>query len=114
MKTSRTAATIIGLLDVGVIGTTAGAAHAAPPPPPARAAAGPGCSAPASGTTTSTTTPVSAPVSVAGVTVTISGGHQTDARDNGRPVVLIAAALGVPTEVFRTALSGVTPAENGQ
>lgn len=43
--------------------------------------------------------------------VTISGGMTTDARDHGRPVVLIAAALGVPTEVFRTAFSGVRPAD---
>jgi hypothetical protein len=42
--------------------------------------------------------------------VVISGGFNTDPQDNGRPVVLIAAALGVPTEVFREAFSGVTPA----
>ena len=45
------------------------------------------------------------------VTVTVSGGYDTDPQDHGRPVVLIAAALGVPTEVFREAFSGVTPAE---
>ncbi|MBO9606441.1 MAG: hypothetical protein J7639_10840 [Paenibacillaceae bacterium] len=45
-----------------------------------------------------------------GVTVTISGGFDTDPQDHGRPVVLIAAALGVPTEVFREAFSGVHPA----
>jgi hypothetical protein len=44
------------------------------------------------------------------VSVTISGGYETDPQDHGRPVVLIAAALGVPTEVFREAFSGVTPA----
>lgn len=43
-------------------------------------------------------------------TVVISGGLETDSQDHGRPVVLIAAALGVPTEVFREAFSGVTPA----
>jgi hypothetical protein len=48
------------------------------------------------------------------VAVTFSGGHDTDPRDNGRPVALIAAALGVPTEVFRTAFSGVTPAAAGE
>jgi hypothetical protein len=48
------------------------------------------------------------------VAVVFSGGHATDPRDNGRPVVLIAAALGVPTEVFRTAFSGVTPAGAGE
>ncbi|MFC5471350.1 hypothetical protein ACFPPD_21925 [Cohnella suwonensis] len=41
--------------------------------------------------------------------VVISGGFDTDPQDHGRPVVLIAAALGVPTEVFREAFSGVTP-----
>jgi hypothetical protein len=43
-------------------------------------------------------------------TITISGGFDTDPQDHGRPVVLVAAALGVPTEVFREAFSGVTPA----
>jgi hypothetical protein len=43
-------------------------------------------------------------------TVTISGGFDTDPQDHGRPIVLVAAALGVPTEVFREAFSGVTPA----
>jgi hypothetical protein len=47
------------------------------------------------------------------VKLRVTGGHATDARDHGRPVVLIAAALGVPTEVFRTAFSGVTPAAAG-
>src|SRR4051794_40101505 len=42
--------------------------------------------------------------------VTFSGGHETDPRDHGRPVVLIAAALNVKQEVFRKAFSGVTPA----
>lgn len=46
--------------------------------------------------------------------VTISGGYETDSRDNGRPVVLIASALGVPSEVFRSAFSLVTPANGGQ
>lgn len=44
------------------------------------------------------------------VPITFSGGHDTDRKDGGRPVVLIAAALGVKTEVFREAFSGVTPA----
>ncbi|MGZ4164287.1 MAG: hypothetical protein ACXVPK_09640 [Tumebacillaceae bacterium] len=44
------------------------------------------------------------------LTITISGGHATDPRDKGRPVVLVASALGVPSEVFRDAFSGVTPA----
>jgi hypothetical protein len=45
--------------------------------------------------------------------VVISGGFDTDPQDKGRPVVLIAAALGVPTEVFREAFRGVTPAGAG-
>ncbi len=48
------------------------------------------------------------------VTLKIQGGHETGPVGNGRPVVLIAAALGVPTEVFREAFSGVSPAGAGQ
>ncbi|WP_138753081.1 hypothetical protein [Paenibacillus sinopodophylli] len=48
-----------------------------------------------------------------GYTIVISGGYETDAQDHGRPVVLIASALGVPSEVFRKAFSGVTPAGAG-
>lgn len=46
--------------------------------------------------------------------VTITGGYDTDPRDGGRPVVLIASALGVPPEVFREAFSHVKPAPAGQ
>jgi hypothetical protein len=46
--------------------------------------------------------------------VTFSGGHDTDPKDGGRPVVLIAAALGVKPAVFREAFSGVTPARDGK
>ena len=60
---------------------------------------------PSSGNLTTVTTTEDGTVSV-----TISGGYETDPQDHGRPVVLIAAALGVPTEVFREAFSGVTPA----
>lgn len=45
--------------------------------------------------------------------VVFSEGHETDPRDNGRPVKLIAAALGVEAQVFRDAFSRVTPAKNG-
>jgi hypothetical protein len=48
-----------------------------------------------------------------GVQVILSGGHDTDPRDGGRPVVLIASALGVPPEVFRAAFSHVKPAAAG-
>lgn len=47
------------------------------------------------------------------VPVTFSGGHETDPRDHGRPVVLVAAGLGVAPEVFREAFSGVHPAGPG-
>jgi hypothetical protein len=46
--------------------------------------------------------------------VTFTGGHDYDKkRDHGRPVVLIAAALEVPPDVFREAFSGVKPAKGG-
>lgn len=43
--------------------------------------------------------------------VTLSGGHDIGKDDHGRPGALIAAALGVNTEVFREAFGGVTPAK---
>jgi hypothetical protein len=39
--------------------------------------------------------------------------HDTDPRDWGRPVILVAAALGVTPEVFREAFSQVRPAPAG-
>lgn len=48
------------------------------------------------------------------VPLTFSGGHATDPRDHGRPVVLVAGGLGVKPAVFRKAFSGVTPARNGR
>lgn len=47
------------------------------------------------------------------VEVLFTGGHDTDPRDHGRPVVLVAAGLNVPADVFRKAFSGVTPAREG-
>jgi hypothetical protein len=47
------------------------------------------------------------------VEVAISGGYDTDPRDHGRPVLLIASALGVPADVFREAFSHVRPAPAG-
>ncbi|HTU24702.1 MAG TPA: hypothetical protein VMF30_04865 [Pirellulales bacterium] len=44
------------------------------------------------------------------VPVKISGGHEIGRNDFGRPVLLMAAGLGVKPEVFREAFSGVTPA----
>lgn len=43
-----------------------------------------------------------------------SGGHDTDPRDHGRPVVLVAAGLGVTPQVFRDAFSKVRPAPAGR
>jgi hypothetical protein len=44
------------------------------------------------------------------VPLVFSGGHDTDPRDHGRPVVLIAAALKVTPQVFHDAFSKVHPA----
>jgi hypothetical protein len=43
--------------------------------------------------------------------LSFSGGHDIGKNDYGRPCVLMAAALGVETDVFRKAFSGVTPAK---
>src|SRR4051812_18633565 len=48
------------------------------------------------------------------IPITFTGGHDTDPRDHGRPVALIAAALGVPDEVFRETFTHVTPASGGR
>lgn len=48
------------------------------------------------------------------VDLVFSGGHETVGEDRGRPVVLIAAALNVPPEVFRDAFRHVRPAPAGQ
>ncbi len=53
------------------------------------------------------------PAGVTRVPVVFSGGHETDPVDHGRPVVLVAAALGVKPEVFRDAFSNVHPAGPG-
>ena len=46
--------------------------------------------------------------------VTIEGGHETLGVDRRRPVILVAAGLGVPPQVFRDAFSHVKPAPAGQ
>ena len=51
---------------------------------------------------------------LAGISVAITGGYATDPRDGGRPVALVAGALGVPPDVFREAFSHVKPAPAGQ
>ena len=55
-----------------------------------------------------------APTDVTRVPVTFAGGHETLEVDRGRPVVLIAAALGVAPAVFREAFSRVKPAGPGR
>ena len=45
--------------------------------------------------------------------VVFSGGLDTDPRDHGRPVVLIAAGLEVAPAVFREAFTRVRPARGG-
>lgn len=69
---------------------------------------------PAAGNTAPGASPQASPqpavVDANGYSVTFSGGYETDPADHGRPVVLIAAALGVPAETFREAFSGVKPA----
>ncbi|MDB5319008.1 MAG: hypothetical protein JWN40_639 [Phycisphaerales bacterium] len=48
------------------------------------------------------------------VAIKFSGGHDTDPRDGGRPVVLVAAGLDVPADVFRETFTQVTPASGGR
>ena len=47
------------------------------------------------------------------VAVTFAGGHDTDRRDGGRPVVLVAAGLNVPADAFRETFTHVRPAGEG-
>ena len=54
--------------------------------------------------------PTSADPMVTRVPVVFAGGTETDPRDRGRPVVLIAGALGVAPQAFRDAFRGVHPA----
>ncbi len=54
------------------------------------------------------------PINAPAGTVLFRGGYETDPRDGGRPVGLIAAALGVEAQVFRDAFSGVNPARGGE
>lgn len=46
-------------------------------------------------------------------TVVFQGGFTTNPRDNGRPVALIAAALGVTDKDFRAAFRNVRPSQSG-
>lgn len=53
------------------------------------------------------------PPGVKRVPATISGGFETNPVDHGRPVILIANALGVAPEVFRETFTHVHPAGPG-
>jgi hypothetical protein len=66
------------------------------------------------GTMISTTHPSTGPSATTRVSLQSTGGHETDPRDRGRPVILVASALGVSEDVFRDAFSHVTPAGPGQ
>ena len=46
------------------------------------------------------------------IAVTFAGGYETDPQDGGRPVALVAGALGIKPAVFRAAFSGVRPAHD--
>jgi hypothetical protein len=63
---------------------------------------------------TAGSSPRSSSGSTDSVRVTITGGLETVAGDNGRPIVLVAGLLGVTPAVFRKAFSGVTPADPAQ
>lgn len=76
-----------------------------PPPPPTEESQVDSAPAPVA------TQPL--PPGVVRVPVVFSGGHDTDPRDGGRPVVLVANALGVAPEVFREAFRHVRPARAG-
>ncbi len=64
-------------------------------------------------TFTASAEPAPLPLGVTRVPVVFSGGHETVGVDHGRPVILIAAALGVKPEVFREVFSHVHPAGPG-
>lgn len=54
------------------------------------------------------------PLTEVKIPLIFTGGHDTDPRDRGRPVVLVAAGLGVPPAVFREAFRHVHPAPAGE
>jgi hypothetical protein len=72
-----------------------------------------GCILSLIGSACAQTTPAADP-SATQIPVTITGGHDTVGVDRGRPVILIAAALNVPADVFREAFTHVKPAGPGQ
>ena len=64
-------------------------------------------------TTVAHAEPKALPAGVTRVPVVFSEGHDTNPVDRGRPVILVAGALGVAPEVFREAFSHVHPARAG-
>lgn len=82
--------------------------HDAPPPPPPRG------DLPRQHVAAPATRPLSklAPGETR-LAIQFNGGHDTDPRDHGRPVTLIAAALKVPQDVFRQTFKNVHPAGPG-
>lgn len=58
--------------------------------------------------------PVASPDGLTRVPVDFVGGHETEPVDMGRPVILVASALGVEPAVFREAFSRVNPAPRGR
>jgi len=65
----------------------------------------------ASPTSQATTAPST---QISKIPLAFTAGYETDPQDKGRPVILVAAGLGVAPEVFRKAFSNVTPAPAGQ
>ena len=103
--------TAVALVIAAAVAT--GPAGAQDPPPPAPPPAVD------QGTTVDQPSPTTRPLPplAAGehrVAVSFEGGHDTDPRDHGRPVVLVAAALAVPADVFRQTFTHVRPAGAGQ
>ena len=115
----RAGVSVLSLMIVilcGVAGHWAwGQAQNAPPPPPPPAVDG---DQPMPTTRLHVAAPATRPLSplAAGerrLAIVFSEGHDTDHRDHGRPVKLIAAALKVPDEVFRETFTHVHPAGPG-
>lgn len=63
--------------------------------------------------TSQTRPPMDDETDVAPGTVLLRNGYETDPQDGGRPVALIAAALGVKEQVFRDAFRNVQPSRFG-
>jgi hypothetical protein len=105
-------ATAIVVMTTGLMNRTV-AQNAPPPPPPNPSSPHP--ARPDLATTKPHPLPATRPLSPLApgerrLDVQFEGGHDTDPRDHGRPVALIAAALGVPDNVFRETFTHVHPA----